>query len=63
MLTNDFLDILACPACKGELKTVENRQKLICRFCGITLPVRNGIPVMLADKAIPGDKSFETNKD
>lgn len=52
MLTNDFLNILACPACKGELTAHDNGQKLLCQSCGRAFPVSEGIPVMLADEAV-----------
>ena len=52
MLTNDFLNILACPVCKGELNTSDNSKKLLCHTCGNAFPIRDGIPVMLADEHI-----------
>ena len=51
MLSHDFLNILACPACKGELQVDDNAQKLLCRPCGLVFPVREGIPVLLIDEA------------
>lgn len=51
MLSHDLLNILACPACKGELCMDESGQKLYCRPCGICFPIRNGIPVLLMDEA------------
>jgi uncharacterized protein YbaR (Trm112 family) len=51
MLSTDLLDILVCPACKGELLAEEGAQRLCCLQCGLAYPVREGIPVMLADEA------------
>jgi len=51
MLSPDLLNILVCPVCKGELRLDDAEQKLLCQPCGLAFPVRNGIPVMLADQA------------
>lgn len=46
-----FLDIIACPLCKGKLYYDKNREELLCRFDRLAYPVVGGIPVMLVDKA------------
>lgn len=51
MIPHGLLNILVCPACKGELSVTDGEQKLLCRSCHLAFPVRNGIPVMLADQA------------
>ena len=53
MLSPDLLNILACPVCKGELllSGIEGGQELICQPCGLAFPVKNDIPVLLADQA------------
>jgi uncharacterized protein YbaR (Trm112 family) len=48
-----LLDILACPKCKGELQLTEQGDGLICEHCGLLYEIRDGIPVMLIDEAIP----------
>ena len=49
----DLLDILACPKCKGELELKENEDGLICGACKLCYPIRDEIPVMLIDEAMP----------
>ena len=51
MVNAELLKILACPACKAEVKLVGDR--IICQNgkCGLRYPVRDGIPVMLIDEA------------
>jgi len=49
MIDKELLDILACPACKADVKA-EN-DKIVCVSCGRRYPVREGIPVMLIDEA------------
>ena len=51
MLSPDLLNILVCPACNGALMAEDGPQKLCCFSCGLAFPVREGIPVMLADVA------------
>ena len=51
-LSKTLLDILACPACKGEIEYIEAQQKLVCLGeCKRRYPIREGIPVMLIDEA------------
>lgn len=51
MVFSDVLNILACPACKGELRPANEQRRLYCYTCGLEFPVREGIPVMLLDEA------------
>ena len=52
VLSKTLLDILACPACKGEIEYIEEQQKLVCLgVCKRRYPIRDGIPVMLIDEA------------
>jgi len=46
-----LLDILVCPLCKGKLIFHPNKDELVCRFDKLAYPIRNGIPVMLADES------------
>jgi uncharacterized protein YbaR (Trm112 family) len=49
MIDRDLLDILACPACRAELR--EEGDRLVCSACGLRYPVRDGIPILLVDEA------------
>jgi len=49
MIDAKLLAILACPACLGDL--VLKDQKIVCTKCGRKYPVKNGVPVLLADEA------------
>ena len=48
-----LLEILICPACRGELSPVEEDAGLECISCGRVYPIRDGIPVMLVEEASP----------
>jgi uncharacterized protein YbaR (Trm112 family) len=48
-----LLEILACPICKGKLMYNQTQQQLICKFDKLAFPIRDGVPVMLEDQAIP----------
>ena len=54
-LSKDLLEILACPQCKGEIAPDEKHENLICAACKLAYPVRDDIPVMLIDEALPLD--------
>lgn len=49
MIDKELLEILACPACKGDVDLEED--KIVCAQCGLKYPVRDGIPIMLVDEA------------
>ena len=46
-----LLEILVCPVTKGELEYDAAAQELISKKAGLAYPIRDGIPVMLADEA------------
>ena len=49
MIDAKLLEILACPACKTEVRLEGDR--LVCVQCGRRYPIRDGIPVMLIEEA------------
>lgn len=53
MATEEFINILACPVCKGALTTLEKPPTLLCRNCGLKFPTRDGVPIMLINEAEP----------
>lgn len=46
-----MLEALVCPQTHGMLTWDAERQELVSRAAHLAYPVRNGIPVMLADEA------------
>ena len=48
-----LLDILVCPICKANLEYRKALAELLCKPCRLAFPVRDGIPIMLADEARP----------
>ncbi len=46
-----LLEILVCPVTKGPLEYDVAAGELISRRAGLAYPVRDGIPIMLADEA------------
>lgn len=52
-LSQDLLEILACPKCKGELEYKEGENRLLCNACRLAYEIKDGIPVMLIDQAKP----------
>lgn len=50
-IDKSFLEILACPLCKGELLYDSANQELICRFDRLAYPIMDDIPVMLENRA------------
>ena len=48
-----LLEILICPACRGEIGLLDEDQGLECAQCGRIYPIRDDIPVMLVEEASP----------
>jgi uncharacterized protein YbaR (Trm112 family) len=51
-ISQELLDILACPKCKGDIRLNESGDGLICDACQLMYPIKDDIPVMLIDEAI-----------
>jgi len=48
-ISDDLLEILACPACKTAVRLEGDR--LVCDTCGRRYRIEDGIPIMLIDEA------------
>lgn len=46
-----LLEILVCPLTKGPLDYDPDAQELISKQAGLAYPIRDGIPILLADEA------------
>ncbi|HUW80630.1 MAG TPA: Trm112 family protein [Acidocella sp.] len=46
-----LLEILVCPVTRGPLTYDREHGELISVKAGLAYPIRNGIPIMLADEA------------
>lgn len=54
MIDAKLLEILACPVCQGSVKILtmpDGQSKIQCVECGRKYPVKNGIPVLIADQS------------
>ena len=50
-LSEELLDIIVCPQCKGALEYRKPEGELVCRTCSLVYRVENDIPILLIDKA------------
>ena len=59
MVSEDLLEILACPACKTKVELVKGSW-LACanEDCRRKYPIRDGIPIMLIEE---GDKYIDVD--
>ena len=46
-----LLEILVCPLTRTPLTYDRERQELVSKAAGLAFPIRDGIPVMLANQA------------
>ena len=56
-ISDDLLEILACPACKGRVELKPDGSALKCVECRRVYPIRDDIPVMLVDEATIEDEA------
>jgi len=50
-ISQELLEILACPACKANVELKPDGKALKCVECKRVYPIRDDIPVMLIDEA------------
>ena len=55
-LNKVLLEILACPTCKGDIELVGKEEGLKCAKCSVVYPIKDEIPIMLIDEAVPVDQ-------
>jgi hypothetical protein len=53
MIDPQLLELLACPACEDRPPVRLEGDRLICDKCRRAYPIRDGIPDMLVESAIP----------
>jgi hypothetical protein len=51
-ISQELLEILACPKCKGDIRLNEKGDGLVCSTCRLLYPIQDDIPIMLIDEAI-----------
>ncbi|SNS28137.1 hypothetical protein SAMN05421770_101325 [Granulicella rosea] len=54
-LTQSHLDLLVCPVCRGAL--VLRAGAVDCLVCDRSYPVEDGLPILLAARALQPDSS------
>ena len=55
MIDKELLDILACPACKADVRL--EGERIVCTKCKRRYPIKDDIPIMLIDEAeMPDEK-------
>lgn len=55
-MNSTLLSILACPKCRGPLLLLTDSggdSGLACETCSVVYPVKDGIPILLIEEAIP----------
>jgi uncharacterized protein YbaR (Trm112 family) len=52
-ISQELLDILACPKCKGDIYLNEAKDGLVCEKCLLLYEIKDNIPIMLIEEAKP----------
>ncbi len=61
-ITKELLDILVCPApaCRGKVELKEGF--IVCTSCRRRYPIRDDIPIMLINEALPPENEAGTQE-
>ena len=46
-----LLEVLVCPVTRGRLTDDRDRQELVSKSAKLAFPIRDGVPIMLAEEA------------
>ena len=58
MITEEFVDLMICPACRAKVRLKEDKSGIKCTNCRRVYPIEDDIPAMLVEKAtIEGEES------
>lgn len=52
MFDKELIKILACPACKEDVKLSDDEKWIVCVNCKRKYPIKDNIPIMIIDEAI-----------
>jgi len=52
-IKKELLEILCCPKCKGDIELNSAGNGLVCKQCKLLFPIKDDIPIMLIDEALP----------
>jgi len=52
-VSQELLEILVCPKCKGQIHLNETKDGLVCEACALLYEIKDDIPIMLIDEAKP----------
>lgn len=63
MISQDLLDILVCPLCKGPVLFSPDEDAVVCRKCLLAYPVKEDIPVMLQEESTSIPAEWLQDKD
>jgi uncharacterized protein len=58
VISQELLEILACPKCKGDIYLNEAKDGLICDKCQLIYEIKDEIPIMLIEEAKPYNPNF-----
>ena len=50
-ISQELLEILACPQCKGDVVLTDGKDALVCHACKLRYAIQDDIPIMLIDEA------------
>ncbi len=52
-ISEELLEILVCPKCRGEINLNKTKDGLECSACKLVYEIKDDIPIMLIDEAKP----------
>jgi uncharacterized protein len=59
-INKELLEILVCPACREKVEL--KGEFIVCSGCGKRYPIREEIPIMLINEALPPEENKTEEK-
>ncbi len=61
-ISQDLVEIMICPACKGKVELKADGSAIKCVACRRVYPIRNDIPSMLVEEATIEDETIPAQR-
>lgn len=58
VVSEDLLEIMVCPACRGKVVLKEDESGIKCVACRRVYPIHDGIPGMIVEEATIEDEDL-----
>jgi uncharacterized protein YbaR (Trm112 family) len=59
-VTDELAALLVCPVTRAPLRWERETDRLVADEAGLAYPIRDGVPVLLAEEALPAEAAGDS---